>query len=233
MTVEIEIVDDPARACAAIMVGAAADGGHVVLAGGSTPRAAYGEFVAAVKAVGLDLSATTFWFGDERAVAPDDDRSNFKMVRESLIEPLGEDAVGRVLRIEGERGYAEAAAAYERELQGSEPPEFDLMLLGIGPDGHTLSLFPDQDTVRERSRLVVGVPEAGHEPYVPRVSMTFPAVRLARHAVLLASGSSKADVIAAAFGSGAEPTPHVPSSMLGSFAQRLTVLIDHPAAARL
>jgi 6-phosphogluconolactonase len=233
MSVEIEIVDDPARACAAIMVGAAADGGHVVLAGGSTPRAANEEFVAAVKAVGLDLSATTFWFGDERAVAPDDDRSNFKMVHESLIDPLGEDMLGRVLRIEGELGYAEAAAAYERELRAAGPPEFDLMLLGIGPDGHTLSLFPDQDTLSERSRLVVGVPEAAHEPFVPRASMTFPAVARARHVVVLASGSSKADAIVAAFGPDAEQTQHVPSSMLGSFAQRLTVLIDPAAAARL
>ncbi len=233
MSVEIEIVDDPARACAAIMVGAAADGGHIVLAGGSTPRDANEEFVAAVKAVGVDLSETTFWFGDDRAVAPDDDRSNYKMVRDSLIEPLGEDKLGRVLRIKGELGYAEAAEAYERELREAGPPEFDLMLLGIGPDGHTLSLFPDQNSLDERSRLVIGVPEAAHEPFVPRVSMTFPAVALARHTVLLASGSSKADALAAAFGSDARPDPHVPSSMLGSFAQRLTVLIDPAAATRL
>ncbi len=233
MSVEIEIVEDPARACAAMMVGAAADGGHVVLAGGSTPRAANEEFVAAVGAVGLDLSATTFWLGDDRAVPPDDDRSNFKMIRESLLDPLGEDKVGRVVRIKGELGYAEAADDYEREVQAAGTPEFDLMLLGIGADGHTLSLFPDQDTLGERSRLVIGVPEAGHEPFVPRISMTFPAVGLARHAVLLASGGSKADAIFAAFGPNAEPSPHVPSSMLGSFAQRLTVLIDPAAAARL
>jgi 6-phosphogluconolactonase len=233
VSVEIEIVDDPARACAAIMVGAAADGGHVVLAGGSTPRAANEEFVAAARAVGLDLSEATFWFGDDRAVAPDDERSNYKMVRESLIDPLGEDNLGRVVRIKGELGYAEAADAYERELRAAGPPEFDLLLLGIGPDGHTLSLFPDQDSLNERSRLVIGVPEAGHEPFVPRVSMTFPAVALARHAVVLADGSSKAEAIAAAFGSDVRPGPHVPSSMLGSVAQRLTVLIDPAAAARL
>jgi 6-phosphogluconolactonase len=233
MSATIEIVDDPARACAAIMVGAAADAGHVVLAGGSTPRAANEEFVAAVKAVGVDLRETTFWFGDERAVAPDDEDANYKMVRESLIEPLGEDAIGRIMRIEGELGYAAAADAYEREMRDAGPPEFDLLLLGIGPDAHTLSLFPDQDSLNERSRLVVGVPEAGHEPFVPRVSMTFPAVALARHAVVLASGESKADAIAAAFGPNARPDPHLPSSMLGSFAQRLTVLIDPAAAARL
>ncbi len=233
MSVEIEVVEDPARACAAIMVGAAADGGHIVLAGGSTPRAANEEFVTAVKAVDLDLRQTTFWFGDDRAVPPDDDRSNDKMVRESLIEPLGEDQVGRVVRIKGELGYAEAADDYERELRAAGPPQFDLMLLGIGPDGHTLSLFPDQATLDERTRLVVGVPEAGHEPFVPRVSMTFGAVGLARHAVLLADGESKAEAIAAAFGPNVKPNPHVPSSMLGSFAQRLTVLIDPAAAAQL
>lgn len=233
MSVGIEIVDDPARTCAAMMVAAAADGGHVVLAGGSTPRAANEEFVSAVKAVGLDLSETTFWFGDDRAVPPEDDRSNFKMVRESLVAPLGADAIGRVVRIKGELGFAAAADDYERELEQAERPEFDLMLLGIGPDGHTLSLFPDQDALSERSRLVIGVPEAGHEPFVPRVSMTLPAVGLASHAVLLASGSSKAEAIAAAFGSNAQPTPHVPSSMLAAFAKRLTVLIDPAAAALL
>ena len=137
------------------------------------------------------------------------------------------------MRIKGELGFAAAADDYERELEQAGPPEFDLMLLGIGPDGHTLSLFPDQDVLSERSRLVIGVPEAGHEPFVPRVSMTLPAVGLASHAVLLASGSSKAEAIAAAFGRDAQPTPHVPSSMLGSFAKRLTVLIDPAAAARL
>ena len=233
MSATIEVVDDPARACAAIMVGAAADGGHIVLAGGSTPRAAYEEFVTAVKAVGLDLRQTTFWFGDDRAVAPGDDRSNYKMVRESLIDPLGEDQLGRVLRIKGELGYAEAADEYERELQAAGSPEFDLMLLGIGPDGHTLSLFPDHPTLDERARLVVGVPEAGHEPFVPRVSMTLPAVGRARHAVLLTDGASKAEAIAAAFGPNVQPNPHVPSSLLGAFAQRLTVLIDSAAAAGL
>lgn len=233
MSVEIEIVDDPARACAAIMIGAAADGGHVVLAGGSTPRATNEEFVAAAKAVGLDLGETTFWLGDERAVPPDDDRANFKMIRESLIDPLGEEAIGRVVRIRGEDGYEAAAEEYERQLEAAGRPEFDLMLLGIGPDAHTLSLFPDQDTLSERTRLVIGVPQAGLEPFVPRVSMTLPAVGLARHAVVLAAGKSKADAIAAAFGPRATPDPHLPSSLLGSFAQRLTVLIDPAAASQL
>src|SRR5690348_7246497 len=73
VTVEIEVVEDPARACGAMLVGASLGGGHVVLTGGSTPRAAYGELVEAVKNVGLDLSDTTYWLGDERCVPPDDE----------------------------------------------------------------------------------------------------------------------------------------------------------------
>ena len=74
MPLEIEVVDDPGRACSAMLVGVAAGGGHIVLTGGSTPRAAYGEFVDAVDAVGIDVSACTMWFGDERCVPPDDER---------------------------------------------------------------------------------------------------------------------------------------------------------------
>ena len=89
-------------------------------------------------------------------------------------------------------------------------PRFDLVLLGIGPDGHCASLFPDQASLSERSRLVVGVEEAGFEPFVPRVSMTLPALTRARQVVFLATGESKAGPVAAAFGPAAKPDPHVP-----------------------
>ena len=87
MTLEIEVLDHPARACGAMMVGAAIGGGDVVLTGGSTPKAAYAEFAEAVRIVGLDLADTTFWMGDERCVAPDDPRANYRMIKESLLEP--------------------------------------------------------------------------------------------------------------------------------------------------
>lgn len=230
MTVEIEIVDDPARACAAMLVGAAAGGGHLVLAGGSTPKAAYAELVQAVHAVGVDLGATTFWIGDERCVAPDDELSNFAMIKRSLLDPLADVAQPVVRRIKGELGPDEAAADYERELQAAGPPEFDIVLLGIGPDGHTASLFPDQDSLAERDRLVVGVPKAGLEPYVARVTLTLPALANARQVVFLVVGESKAAAVAAAFGPHAQPNPHVPSSLLAPIAKQIKVLID-PAAA--
>jgi 6-phosphogluconolactonase len=233
MSVHIEVVDGPARACAAMLVGAASGGGEIVLAGGSTPRAAYAEFVTAAQAVDLDLTETTVWLGDERCVPPEDERSNYRMVKEALLDPLGDAAPGDVRRIKGELGYQQAADEYERELRDAGPPEFDLLLLGMGPDGHTASLFPDQETLAEDTRLVVGVPHAGLEPFVPRVSLTLPAIALARQVVFLVSGAAKADAVAAAFGSEAKPDPHVPSSMLAPVAKEIVVLLDPAAAGRL
>ena len=234
MSVTFEIVDDPARACAALMVSAASAGGDIVLSGGSTPKAANEQFVAAVGAVGLDLSTTTLWLGDERCVEPDDDRSNYRMIKESLLDALPDPP--RIHRIRGELGPHEGAIDYERvidEADGAGGMRFDLMLVGIGPDGHTLSLFPGQPTINERSHLMIGVPQAGLEPFVPRVSMTLAAVALARRVVLLASGEAKADAIAEAFGPGAEPDPAIPSSMLAVAAKDLTLLIDQAAASKL
>jgi 6-phosphogluconolactonase len=233
MSIHIEVVDDPARACAAMLVGAAAGEGQVVLAGGSTPRAAYEEFVSAVRAVDLDLGQTTMWLGDERCVPPDDERSNYRMIKAAMLDPLGDADGPDVRRIRGELGPIAAADEYERELREEGPPEFDLVLLGIGPDGHTASLFPDQTSLSEHSRLVVAVPNAGLEPFVPRVTLTLPALTAARQVLVIASGSSKADAVASAFGPEAAPDPHVPSSMLAPSAKEITVLLDHAAARRL
>jgi 6-phosphogluconolactonase len=229
MAVEIEILDDPARACAAMLVGIAAGGGHIVLTGGSTPRAAYGEFVEAVRTVGIDVSGCVMWFSDERCVPPEDDRSNYGMVRESLLDALGDLPRPTVHRMRGELGPSDGAAEYERVLREAKSPRFDLVLLGIGPDGHLASMFPDQESLSERSRLVVGVPEAGLEPYVPRVTLTFPAMWNARQIVFLATGESKAEAVAAAFGPDAKPDPHVPSSLLAPQAREVKVLLDREA----
>lgn len=233
MTVDIQVVEDPARACSVMLVGAAAGGGHIVLAGGSTPKAAYEQLADVVGEVALDLTATTFWFGDERCVAPDDDRSNYLMAKRALLDRLDGDNQPVVRRIQGELGPGPAADAYERELQAAGPPRFDMLLLGIGADGHTASLFPDQATLAERERLVVGVPEAGLEPYVPRVSLTLPALASARQVVFLISGASKADAVAAAFGANAKPDPHFPCSMVAPLASEVTLLLDGDAAAKL
>ncbi len=233
MSVEVEVLDDPARACAALMVGAALGDGHIVLTGGSTPRAAYEDFVEAVRTVGVDVRRTTFWVGDERCVDPGDDRSNFKMIKASLLDPLGPDNQPIMHRMKGELGPEAGAEDYERTLRGAGPPAFDLMLLGIGPDGHCASLFPGQETLSERSRLVVGVAMSGLEPFVPRISMTLPALTSARHVAFLASGDSKADAVAAACGPGARPDHGVPSSLVAAEADLVSVLVDPAAAAGL
>jgi 6-phosphogluconolactonase len=232
MPVEIEVVDDPGRACAAMLVGVAAGGGQMVLTGGSTPRAAYGEFVTAVQTVGVDVTGSTIWFTDERCVPPDDKLSNYGLVRETILDPLGSGAP-LVHRMRGELGPGSAADEYERALRAAGPPRFDLVLLGIGPDGHLASMFPDQSSLSERSRLVLGVPESGLEPFVPRVTLTFPALVNARQIVFLATGASKAEPVAAAFGPNAKPDPHVPSSLLPTMAKEIKVLLDRDAAAGL
>jgi 6-phosphogluconolactonase len=235
MTVSFEIVDDPARGCAALMVGAAIGGGDIVLTGGSTPRSAYQHFVQAVQRVDLDLSRTTLWIGDERCVDPTDDRSNYKMIKESLLDPLG-DRAPRFERMKGELGPDAGAQDYEQRLERLSPPTppvFDLLLLGIGPDGHCATLFPGQTSLNERERLVVGVPEAGLEPFVPRISMTLPLLASAHKIVFLAVGDSKADAVARAFGPDAEPDPLTPSSLLVPEAKAIRVLVDEAAASRL
>jgi 6-phosphogluconolactonase len=233
MSVEIEVVEDPARACSVMLVGAAAGGGDIVLAGGSTPKAAYESLFEAVQDVGIDMTATTLWFGDERCVPPDDERSNFLMVKQTLLDPLGEANQPKVYRMPGELGPTAAADAYERDLRAAGPPEFDMLLLGMGPDGHTASLFPDQPSLSERSCLVVGVEQPGLEPFVSRVSLTLPALASARRVVFLIAGASKADAVAAAFGPAAEPSPRVPTSMLVPLTNEITVLLDRAAAEKL
>jgi 6-phosphogluconolactonase len=166
-------------------------------------------------------------------VPPDDERSNYRMVRESLLEPLGDGAAPSVVRMKGELGPFDAADDYEQSLVTSGVEAFDLLLLGIGPDGHCASLFPDQPTLSERSRLVVGVEQAGLEPFVPRVSFTLSAIARGKHVVFLAAGESKAEAVAAAFAPGAAPDPHIPSSMVAPVAPEVTVLVDPAAAAGL
>ena len=157
----IEVLDDPAAAVAELLVATA---GHVVLTGGSSPKRAY-ELAARG-----DWSGKTVWFGDERCVPPDHEWSNYRMADEVLLSRL--DPRPEVLRMED----ADAYEALVRERLGYEP-RWDLLLLGLGPDSHTASLFPGKPEVNVTDRLVVGVPEAGMEPQVPRITLTLPALR--------------------------------------------------------
>lgn len=228
--VRVEIAEDPARRCADLLLEVARRRGHIVVAGGSTPKRAY-ELAAAEPEA---WRGAHVWFGDERCVPPDDERSNHLMFQRALLDPLGDLADAVVAhRMEGELGPEAAAERYETALRSAGPPRFDLLLLGIGPDGHTASLFPDQPSLRERERLVTGVAMSGLEPFVPRVTFTYPGLALAERIVFLVAGEGKADIVAEVFGSDARPSEHHPSSLVAEHSDRVTLLTDSAAAARL
>ncbi len=230
----IEVAEDPAAAAAERIAGVVRRGArHVVLAGGSTPRRAYERLAE----MDLDWSGTELWLGDDRCVGPEHEHSNFRMVKEELVDRIPSERRPRTLhRIPGELGPGPAAEAFERELRAAfgedaELPVFDLILLGIGPDAHTASLFPGDAALAERRRWAVGVDTPGMAPLVSRVTLTLPVLDAAREVVFLISGADKAEAVARAFGDA--PDPSAPASLVRSENGTLTVLLDGPAAARL
>jgi 6-phosphogluconolactonase len=220
----IEVRDDPAADVAELLEAAALAGAHMVLTGGSSPQHAY-ELCAER---GADWSGATVWFSDERCVPPGDDLSNFRMADAALLSRLGQPP--RVFRMEGERGPVDGSDAYEAHVRSElgDEPVWDLMLLGLGPDAHVASLFPGKPEAEERERLVVGVPEAGMEPHVPRISLTIPSLNAARRVVFLVTGESKREAVRRAFGDPPDPTS--PAAHLRPAAGELTVLVDRAAA---
>lgn len=226
----ITVVEDVAGAAAERIADAVRAGGHIALSGGSTPRAAHER----VAKLDLDWTQTSLWFGDERAVPPDHEHSNYAMAKASLLDRIG-GPPPRVHRIQGELGHERAADAYDAELReasdGERPPSIDLLLLGLGPDAHCASLFPGDRALGERERWVVGVDTPGMPPLVSRVTVTLPVLNAARDVVFLISGEDKAEAVARAFGDA--PGPDAPASLVRPQPGRLTVLLDAPAAARL
>jgi 6-phosphogluconolactonase len=201
---------------------AARAGGHICLTGGSTPKRAY-ELAAEMDP---DWSRVELWWGDERCVPPDDELSNYGMAAKALIDLLVTPPAA-VHRMRGELGPDEGAAAYERELGDTR---FDLLLLGMGSDGHVASLYPGQPTLEETERRVVGA-EAHLEPFVDRITLTLPVLCAARELLFLIAGADKADAVARAFAG--EPSPATPASLARALDGPTTVVLDHAAAARL
>ncbi len=165
----------------------------IALAGGGTPRATYQHLAGRCPPWGR----VDFYFGDERIVPPDADGSNYGMAHDALLSriPLRPEQVHRVL---GELPPEEAADRAEEDLRASVPgspwPVLDLVLLGMGPDGHTASLFPGSAEVDESSRLMIPV----HRPEMPqpwRVSMTLPVLNAARHVMMVVGGAAKAPMV--------------------------------------
>src|SRR5439155_9234085 len=155
------------------------------------------------------------------------------MARDALLDRLA-GAVPGVRRMPGELGPRAGADAYENDLRaafGDELPQFDLLLLGLGPDAHCASLFPNQPALDERQRLVVGVERPGLAPWVPRVTLTLPAINAAAEILFLVTGAEKAVAVERAFAG--KPDPGAPASLVAPASGRLTVLLDRPAAKRL
>jgi 6-phosphogluconolactonase len=219
--VAVVVADDPARDAADELVAAARAGAHIALAGGSTPRRAY-ELAAALE---TDWSRAQLWWGDERCVSPDDERSNYRLARDALLDRVASQPV--VHRIETELGPEGAAAAYDEELAGVT---LDLALMGLGADGHTASLFPDAPVLDERSRRAVAA-EPGLEPWVPRVTMTIPAFEDAALVLFLVVGEDKAEAAERAFAG--PPERATPASLVRSRRGRTMALLDRRAASRL
>ena len=167
----------------------------VVLSGGSTPRTLYSLLASQFRAEIPWMHVHLFW-GDERYVPPDDPRSNFRMAKETLLDHVPCPAAN-IHRMSTHFPSADSAAEdYERTLRNefvAEWPDFDLVLLGLGSDGHTASLFPGSPALAETTRWVV----AAHAPAEPqsRLTLTLPALTRAKTVYLLAAGSDKSDAL--------------------------------------
>jgi 6-phosphogluconolactonase len=219
MTVELRVVEDPARAAGELLAEAAVTGAHVALSGGGTVGAAY-EVAARLQPRWRGVHV---WFGDERAVPPQDERSNYRLVREKLLDALGSSP--EVQRIRGERAAEDAAALYDAALEGVV---LDFALNGLGHDGHTASLFPGAPGLEETERRAIAA-EADLEPFVPRVTLTPPVFAACGLLVYLVAGEGKADAVRRAFAE--EPGPGTPASLVRG--RETVVLLDPAAASRL
>jgi 6-phosphogluconolactonase len=214
--------DEVASVVANELVERARKGHSLVLTGGGTPRRAY-ELAAEREP---DWSAASLWWSDERCVPPEDERSNFRLARESLLDRV-EAPPREVQRIRGELGGEEAAREYDQLVRGTR---FDYILLGIGPDGHAASLFPCQPTLEERERRAVPA-EAKLEPFVERVTLTVPVLSAAPEVVFIVTGEEKADAVERAFAR--PPGPETPASLIRSTQGRTRLVADAAAASRL
>jgi len=210
---------------------------RIAISGGSTPKAVFellsdpGQaWRARMQWDKLDL----YWV-DERSVPPDDQESNFRMTREALLDrvPLRSE---QIHRMEGELDPEQAAARYESELrnsfrlEGAELPRFDLIALGMGPDGHTASLFPQTDALHEMNRLVT----ANHVPQKDtwRLTLTWPVINRAKSVFFLIGGTDKAQILKEVL-AGPRDVEHLPSQLIWPASGILTLILDKSAAAQL
>jgi 6-phosphogluconolactonase len=217
-----------ALARAAVAVRGSAD---VALAGGSTPRAMNARLAASPRREQLDWTKLRFFFGDERCVPPDHPDSNYRMTRETLFAPLG-IAETQIVRVHAEDEPHAAAAAYDEALQTAlgAAPIFDVVYLGMGPDGHTASLFPGTIASIDPDRLTVANFVPKFNSY--RITLTPRVLNAARHVTITAAGAEKADALAAVINGPHEPE-RFPAQLIVPRPGDLAWLVDAAAASQL
>ena len=198
-----EVAREAANRFVSIVADAIADRGvaRVALSGGSTPKRVYPLLLEPVRRDALDWSAVEFFWGDERAVPPDHPESNFGVAYGMLISQLPGVRPDRVHRMQAEAPDPDAAAlAYETELRlafkarGDALPAFDLVWLGMGPDGHTASLFPGTTAFDETVRWAVANWVPAQDAW--RLTLTFPVLNVAHETLFVVTGADKADALA-------------------------------------
>ena len=209
----------------------------IALSGGTTPETLYRALTSPAFARGFDWSRTTFFFSDERGVPPDDPRSNYASASRALFTPLN-ITPSQIYRMAGEARDLQAAAhTYEQQLRRatntppSSPPILDLVLLGLGEDGHTASLFPGSPVLRDHQSLIA-VSQSPKDP-PNRLTMTLGVINRASVILFLVAGIGKAEVVRAILDPKTEAERQLPASLVAPEKGRLIWLLDRAAAAEL
>lgn len=237
----ILVVDNPVETAAAIFSSAAIDaiarrGRFVVaLSGGSTPKKLFERLAASPYREAVEWRKIIFLWGDERTVPPDHADSNFAMAKRALLDPLS-IPLANILRMEAERpDLAKAASDYEGKLRtllresGAEG-RIDLVLLGMGADGHTASLFPGTQALSETAKWVVANEVPQHQTW--RMTLTYPAINAARQVLFLVTGSDKAAALKEVLNGRLTPE-RLPSQAVSPAQSAAIWLLDAAAAAAL
>ena len=208
---------------------------RVALAGGTTPQGLYALLASAEYRNRVAWEPVSFFFGDERAVSPDHPDSNYRAANDALLRPL-DISPKSIYRMKAEMPDLDAAAAaYERELhsafEGERVPHFDLIFLGMGPDGHTAALFPGSSALAEYRRLVVPVTDAPKPP-PRRLTLTIPALNAAKLVLFMATGADKAQALREVLKGTASPDQY-PAKHVRPGPERLAWLVDEAAGGTL
>jgi 6-phosphogluconolactonase len=244
--VAVEVSPTPGEVAAAaanlftlVAIQAAQSRGHarIAISGGSTPKAMFQLLADPGQPYLNDIpwaKVQLFWV-DERCVPPDHEESNYRMTKAAMLDkvPLPD---ANIHRMEGELDPEEAASRYESEirnafrLEGAETPTFDLILLGLGPDGHTASLFPHTDGLHEMARICIANHVLQKETW--RVTLTWPVIVQGREVAFLIEGQEKASMVRTVFTGAYDPETY-PAQLIRPASGKLTLLLDTAAAAEL